>query len=90
MYFFEAVAPPFGSISSVLAFNRAARALRMILARLFKLVGGDVFFDDFCQLELSPLAGGAWKVAEAVLELLGWRISMGDDKRKPFAKSFEF
>jgi hypothetical protein len=62
----------------------------MILARLFKLVGGgDDFFDDFCQLELSPLAGGAWKVAEAVLELLGWRISMGDDKRKPFAKSFE-
>ena len=62
MYFFEAVAPPFGSISSVLAFNRAARALRMILARLFKLVGGgDDFFDDFCQLELSPLAGGAWK-----------------------------
>ena len=33
----------------------------MILARLFKLVGGDVFFDDFCQLELSPLC---WRCLE--------------------------
>eukprot|EP00435_Cladocopium_sp_Y103_P006698 s4577_g2.t1 len=88
VYFFEAVALPFGSVSSVLAFNRAARALRMILARVFKLVVTN-FLDDFCQLELAPLCTGAWKTAELVLELLGWRISTGDDKRRPFAKSFE-
>ena len=50
VYFFEAVALPFGSISSVLAFNRAARAIRVILSKVFKLVVAD-FFDDFCQLE---------------------------------------
>ena len=44
--FFEAVALPFGSISSVLAFNRAARALRLILSKTFKLVTTN-FFDDF-------------------------------------------
>ena len=88
VYYFEAVALPFGSVSSVLAFNRSARALRMILTRLFKLVVTN-FFDDFCQVELQPLTGSAWTTAELVLELLGWRISMGDDKRKPFSKVFE-
>ena len=88
VYYFEAVALPFGAVSSVLAFNRSARALRTILAKCFKLVVTN-FFDDFCQLELSPLSSNAWSVAEAALELLGWRISMGEEKRRPFAKSFE-
>lgn len=88
VYFFEAVALPFGSVSSVLAFNRAARALRVILARLFRLVVTN-FFDDFCQLELGLLQSSAWKTAEMVMQLLGWSISTGDDKRRPFAKSFE-
>lgn len=88
VYFFEAVALPFGSVSSVLAFNRAARALRMILTRLFKLVVTN-FFDDFCQIELAPLSSGAWKTAEMVLDLLGWKISQGEDKRRPFSKQFE-
>eukprot|EP00435_Cladocopium_sp_Y103_P059286 s1864_g21.t1 len=88
VYFFEAVALPFGSVSSVLAFNRAARALRTILSRLFKLVITN-FFDDFCQMELGLLNDSAWKTSELVMDLLGWKISTGDDKRKPFAKSFE-
>lgn len=88
VYFFEAVALPFGAVSSVLAFNRAARAIRMILTNLFQLVVTN-FFDDFCQLELGPLRVSAWRTAEAVLDLLGWSISQGDDKRKPFAKKFE-
>ena len=53
VYYFEAIALPFGSVSSVIGFNRAARALRMILTRLFKLVVTN-FFDDFCQIELAP------------------------------------
>ena len=88
VFFFEAVALPFGSISSVLAFNRAARALRLILSRTFKLVTTN-FFDDFCQLETGPLRESAWKTAETVMQLLGWKVSTGDDKRKPFAKQFE-
>eukprot|EP00435_Cladocopium_sp_Y103_P025006 s735_g6.t1 len=60
VYYSEAVALPFGSVSSVLAFNRTARAIRTILARLFKLVVTN-FFDDFCQLELGLLRNSAWK-----------------------------
>ena len=88
VYFFEAIALPFGSISSVLAFNRSARALRLILSKVFKLVVTN-FFDDFCQLELEPLRDSAWNCAETVMGLLGWKISVGEDKRRPFAKSFE-
>ena len=88
VYFFEAVALPFGSVSSVIAFNRAARALRCILAKLFRLVVTN-FFDDFCQLELDLIKGSAWKTAEMVMNLLGWTISTGEDKRKPFEKRFE-
>ena len=80
VYFFEAIALPFGAVSSVVAFNRAARALRTILSRTF---------DDFCRLELNLLKDSAWKTAETVMQLLGWNISSGEDKRKPFAKSFE-
>lgn len=47
------------------------------------------FFDDFCQLELNPLQSSAWSTAEGVLRLLGRRISEGEEKRKPLAKSFE-
>ena len=88
VYFFEAVALPFGSISSVLAFNRAARAIRVILSKVFKLVVTN-FFDDFCQLELGLLRQSAWTTAETVMNLLGWSISVGDDKRRPFEKAFE-
>ena len=62
--------------------------MRTILSRLFKLVVTN-FFDDFCQLEVDQLQTSAWKTAEMVMELLGWDISKGDDKRRPFEKSFE-
>ena len=88
VYFFEAVALPFGAVSSVLAFNRVARSLRTILSRLFKLVVTN-FFDDFCQLEVGPLRESAWKTAELVMSLLGWDISVGEDKRRPFERSSE-
>ena len=88
IYFFEVVALPFGSVSSVLAFNRAARALRLMLTKVLKLVVTN-FFDDFCQLELGLLRNSAWMTAESVMSLLGWKISMGEDKRKPFSKTFK-
>ena len=81
VYYFEAIALPFGSVSSVLAFNRAARTIRVILSKIFKLVVTN-FFDDFCQLEVGLLRQSAWVTAETALELLGWSISMGEDKRK--------
>lgn len=85
--FYEGVALPFGSVCAVMAFNRMARALRIILSELFFLVNTN-FFDDFCQLEVPALCKSAWDTAELVMKLLGWRISMSDDKRLPFSKSF--
>ena len=65
------------------AADRAARAIRVILSKVFKLVVTN-FFDDFCQLELGSLRQSAWTTAETVMNLLGWSISAGDDKRRPF------
>eukprot|EP00435_Cladocopium_sp_Y103_P067316 s126_g29.t2 len=86
--FFESVALPFGSVCAVMAFNRMARALRLILAELFMIVNTN-FFDDFCQLETTELCSSAWSTAELVMQLLGWRISTSDDKRLPFADEFQ-
>ena len=85
--FFESIALPFGSVCAVMAFNRMARALRLILSSLFMLVNTN-FFDDFCQLEVDALCDSSWHTAELVMKLLGWRISMSEDKRLPFAREF--
>ena len=92
VHYFEAVALPFGAVSSVTGFNRTARALRKVLSALFFLVTKLLtvttnFYDDFCQLELEPLHSSARTTAEEVLDLLGWRIAQGV-KAPPFAESF--
>lgn len=56
----------------------------MILTNLFKLV-----VTNFFDVEVGTLAQSAWKTAEAALQLLGWQLSLGDEKRRPFEKSFE-
>ena len=86
--FYESVALPFGSVSAVMCFNRVARALRVIMARLFLLVNTN-FFDDFCQLEVEGLTDSSWETAEMVMRLLGWKISKAEEKRLPFSTSFQ-
>ena len=85
--FYESIALPFGSVCAVMAFNRVARALRLILSELFAVVNTN-FFDDFCQLECDALCDSSWRTAELVMRLLGWKISMSEDKRSPFSKQF--
>ena len=85
--FYESVALPFGSVCAVMAFNRMAKALRLILSELFMVINTN-FFDDFCQLECEGLCDSAWETAAFVMKLLGWRISMSEDKRSPFAGEF--
>ena len=84
--YFESFALPFGASSAVTGFNRAARALRIILSRVFFLVNTS-FFDDYCQLEIEGLTESADETALGVLSLLGWEVSDGD-KLKPFASQF--
>ena len=84
--YFESLALPFGASSAVTGFNRAARALRIIMSRLFFLVNTS-FFDDYCQLEVEALSGSADKTALELLSLLGWEVSSGG-KLKPFDAQF--
>ena len=84
--YFESLALPFGASSAVTGFNRAARALRIIMSRLFYLVNTS-FFDDYCQLEVEALTGSADKTALELLSLLGWEVSSGE-KLKPFDAQF--
>ena len=86
--FFESVALLFGAVSAVISFNRAARALRDILCKLFRIAATN-FFDDFCTVEGEPLCQNCLTVSEMVMQLLGWRISMGEAKRFPFKKKFQ-
>ncbi|CAE7159166.1 unnamed protein product, partial [Symbiodinium necroappetens] len=69
--YFESLALPFGASSAVTGFNRAARALRIIMSRLLYLVSTS-FFDDYCQLEVDALTGSADQTALELLSLLGW------------------
>lgn len=77
VYLFEAVSLPFGSVSSVIAFNRVARALRVILSKFFFMLVVAIFFNDFCQLELEILSNSAHKTAELCVGA-AW---MGDFER---------
>ena len=86
--FYESVALPFGSVCAVMAFNRVARALRLIMSELFMIVNTN-FFDDFCQLETDELCASSWETAEMVMKLLGWKISMSEEKRLPFDCKFQ-
>ena len=86
VYFFEAVALPFGGVSAVTGFNRAARSLKLAMSRLLWLINTS-YYDDFCQMEVAGLETSAAVAAERFLALLGWEIARGD-KLKPFSPSF--
>ena len=85
--FFVALAMMFGQTSAVYAFLRFSRALATIASRLFKLIVVE-YFDDFSQLEPTFTSNSALRAMEGLLRLLGWRISTGEAKRKPFEKVF--
>ena len=83
---FEALALMFGASAAVYGFLRFSRALAHIALKLLRLVIVE-FFDDFTQLELKQLGQSAQDSFEALLQLLGWRISSGE-KRLPFSDRF--
>ena len=65
-----------------------ARALRVIAARLFRLVVTN-FFDVFTQIEVEPLCNSAQKTFEDLMSLLGWEVAQEEKKRKPLQEKFE-
>ncbi|CAE8741817.1 unnamed protein product, partial [Polarella glacialis] len=85
---FESRALPFGASASVTAFNRYARALRLICCRLFSMAIVN-YFDDFPHVELESLANNGLLVVEEVFALLGVKVSLSAKKRKPLDTDFD-
>lgn len=84
--FFEALSLMFGQTAAVYAFLRFSRAIAAIATEVFQLACVE-FFDDFTQIEPLETSESAQGTFESLLELLGWKLSVGE-KRLPFAKSF--
>ena len=77
----------FGEAAAVYAFLRFSRALSALACSLFRTVAVE-FFDDFSQTEPKITSNSAQRTLECLFDLLGWKVSMGDDKRKVFEHSF--
>eukprot|EP00973_Karenia_brevis_P085910 11915827-Karenia_brevis.AAC.1 len=69
----------FGQTAAVYAFLRISRALATIALKCFRVQCVE-FFDDFTQLEPRATAESAQETMETMFRLLGWRISMKEDK----------
>ena len=76
----------FGAASSVLSFNRISRAIWFIGVKLGKLLWLN-YFDDYPQTEPVCISKSALLCAEALVEVLGWKVSRGD-KRLDFKPEF--
>lgn len=79
---------PFGASAAVYAFNRLARALHIIGERLFGLVWSN-YYDDYPQLDLACCGNEAQKTAEKLFDLVGWKFSMKETKRRQMESSFD-
>ncbi len=77
---------PFGSSASVLAFNRASRAVWYLGCKLLDLCWLN-FFDDYPTLTVQELSKSTMAAAHLLLALLGWDVS-GGDKQVDFAQMF--
>eukprot|EP00973_Karenia_brevis_P082311 11409977-Karenia_brevis.AAC.1 len=64
-----------------------SRALAAIALGIFGVQCVE-FFDDFSQLEPQATASSAQESIEKMFDLLGWKISMKEEKRRAFAGSF--
>lgn len=83
---FATNALPFGASGAVMAFNWAAKSLKIALQKLM-LVLSSQYFDDFPTVEAGCVGPQSILDTEEFLELLGWGVSKGD-KSKPFQQEF--
>ena len=86
-HYFLSQVLPFGAASSVYQFNKIARAIHLIGARLFGLLWCN-YIDDYPQLDLEICGDAAQLAAERLLRLLGWKFSMKESKRQSMSRSF--
>ena len=84
--FFLQFATPFGAVSSVYLFNRAARAIWAI--GIWTGFTWANYFDDFPILDHSATAQTTDIAARAMCSLLGWDLALDEKKNRPFSKKF--
>ena len=75
---------PSGASASVYSLNRFSRALQLVGARLFSLI----WTCYFTQFDLAAMGDSSQSVAERFLDMVGWKFSVKESKRKPMAKVF--
>ena len=83
--YFVSYVLPFGATGSVMAFNRAARALREVLQRFLFLPVVN-YFDDFPHVDLERMVVRSQVVMEEAFRVLGWGIAEEAKKRTPPAR----
>ena len=82
VYGFECLTLPFGSISSVVCFNRIARLYQRILHECLILAAN--YFDDYPIVEYGQLAASTEHALKSISSLFGFKVS--SDKEQPFAE----
>eukprot|EP00435_Cladocopium_sp_Y103_P068239 s333_g31.t1 len=82
VYGFECLTLPFGSVASVICFNRIARLYQRILNEVLVLATN--YFDDYPIIELGYLAKSTESTLKAVADLLGFNVAY--DKDLPFSR----
>lgn len=73
---------PFGASASVYTFNKVARAFHVMCQRLFGLLWCN-YYDDFPQIDLAVCGHSSQRTAKRMFDLLGWRYSCKETKRRP-------
>lgn len=86
--FFRLHALPFGASSSVSNFLRCAEAIKRLGTQLL-FVTWTSFFDDYIVVCPEDCAAETDKAVRIFFQLLGWRLALEPEKRKPFATKFQ-
>ena len=79
---------PFGATASVSAFLRLSQAIKVIGITCGNLVWS-LFYDDFVCVCRAGTEDQTDRMVRLIFKSLGWSLSLGDEKDKPFASRFQ-
>ena len=83
--FWQLFSLPFGSVSSVYAFNAYSRMIEVALCELCAIPVSS-YFDDFVAFDTDTTSNSASHSMEALLDALGWEFDKDGDKHNEFGK----
>ena len=86
--FFILNALPFGATGSVYSFNRVAKSLWHLMVCMGNVLTTQ-YYDDYPNVEFSPLAKSSQGFMEFLLQALGWKFATEGKKAFPPSSSFK-